>query len=75
MKTKFTKDDIMSKRNVVHIEIPAADQVKAAKFYETLFGWKTTRDEKLDYTLWEPPERVRAVDFLRWENRSNPGMC
>ena len=46
----------MTKRNVVHIEIPAADQVKAAKFYESLFGWKTTRDEKMDYTLWEPSE-------------------
>ena len=46
----------MNKRNVVHIEIPAADSAKAAKFYEALFGWKTTRDEKMDYVLWEPTE-------------------
>lgn len=46
----------MSKRNVVHIEIPAADTAKAAKFYQDLFGWKTTREENMDYTLWEPAE-------------------
>ncbi|MCX6033984.1 MAG: VOC family protein [Chloroflexi bacterium] len=46
----------MSKRNIVHIEIPAADSAKAAQFYQALFGWKTTRDESMDYTLWEPAE-------------------
>lgn len=46
----------MLKRNIVHIEIPAADTAKAAQFYQALFGWKTTRDEKMDYTMWEPVE-------------------
>lgn len=46
----------MTKRNIVHIEIPAADQAKAAQFYKSLFGWKTSRDDKMDYTLWEPAE-------------------
>ena len=46
----------MTKRNIVHIEIPAADSVKAAQFYKALFGWKTTREETMDYTLWEPAE-------------------
>jgi uncharacterized protein len=46
----------MTKRNIVHIEIPAADQAKSAKFYQSLFGWKTTRDEKMNYTMWEPSE-------------------
>ncbi len=46
----------MLKRNIVHIEIPAANSAKAAKFYQDLFGWKTTRDEKMDYTMWEPSE-------------------
>ena len=46
----------MSKRNIVHIEIPTADQAVSAKFYQDLFGWKTTRDEKMNYTLWEPSE-------------------
>ena len=52
----FGKEHLMTKRNIVHIEIPAADQAKAAKFYEALFGWKTTRDEKMNYTVWEPAE-------------------
>ena len=46
----------MSKRNIVHIEIPAANAAKAAQFYQALFGWKTTLDEKMDYTMWEPAE-------------------
>ncbi len=46
----------MSKRNIVHIEIPTADQAVSARFYHDLFGWKTTRDEKMNYTLWEPSE-------------------
>ncbi len=57
----------MTKRNIVHIEIPAADQAKAAKFYEALFGWKTTRDEKMNYTVWERPKAQVAVLHL-WEN-------
>jgi len=65
----------MSKRNIVHIEIPAADTTKAAQFYQALFGWKTTRDEAMDYILWEPAvgpgggfsplgEQVRPGDVL-----------
>jgi predicted enzyme related to lactoylglutathione lyase len=46
----------MTKRNIVHIEIPAADQAKSARFYQSLFGWKTTRDEKMNYTMWDPSE-------------------
>jgi predicted enzyme related to lactoylglutathione lyase len=41
----------MSKRNIVHIEIPAADTTAAAQFYQTIFGWKTTRDEAMNYTM------------------------
>jgi len=44
----------MTKRNIVHIEIPAADPAKAAQFYKALFGWEMTRDEKMNYTMWEP---------------------
>lgn len=42
----------MSKRNVVHIEIPAADVPAAAKFYETLLGWKMETAAEFDYTMW-----------------------
>jgi predicted enzyme related to lactoylglutathione lyase len=43
----------MSKRNVVHVEISAADVPAAAKFYETLFGWKMQTAPEFDYTMWE----------------------
>lgn len=43
----------MSKRNVVHIEIPAMDVAAARKFYEDLFGWKMQHSEEFDYTMWE----------------------
>lgn len=46
----------MSKRNIVHIEIPAADVAKAAAFYKALFGWQITVDEKMNYSMWEPAE-------------------
>lgn len=46
----------MSKRNIVHIEIPAADVAKAAEFYKELFGWQITVDEKMNYSMWEPAQ-------------------
>jgi predicted enzyme related to lactoylglutathione lyase len=44
----------MTKRNIVHIEIPAADVGKAGKFYQDLFGWKIETDTAMNYTMWEP---------------------
>lgn len=41
----------MTKRNVVHIEILAANTTKAAQFYKDLFGWKPTPMEGMDYIL------------------------
>lgn len=43
----------MSKRNVVHVEIPAANVETAAAFYEALFGWKIQRVPEMNYTMWE----------------------
>jgi uncharacterized protein len=43
----------MSKRNVVHVEIPAANVEAAGKFYQELLGWKITRDDTLNYSMWE----------------------
>jgi hypothetical protein len=42
----------MSKRNVVHIEIPAANVEAAGKFYQDLFGWKMEHAAEFDYTMW-----------------------
>jgi uncharacterized protein len=43
----------MSKRNVVHVEIPAANVEGAGKFYESLFGWKISHMPEMNYTMWE----------------------
>jgi len=46
----------MTKRNIVHIEIPSADFAASGKFYERLFGWKITPVPEMNYALWEPGE-------------------
>jgi predicted enzyme related to lactoylglutathione lyase len=43
----------MSKRNIVHVEIPSANVDSAAKFYQELFGWKVTPMPDMNYTMWE----------------------
>ena len=43
----------MSKRNVVHVEIPAADVKASGKFYQDLFGWKLQEFPEMNYTMWE----------------------
>ena len=43
----------MSKRNIVHVEIPSANVEAAGKFYEALFGWKIQPMPEMNYTMWE----------------------
>jgi len=43
----------MSKRNIVHVEIPAANVEGAGKFYQALFGWKLQHMPEMNYTMWE----------------------
>lgn len=43
----------MSKRNIVHVEIPAANTETAGKFYQDLFGWKIQPMPEMNYTMWE----------------------
>ena len=43
----------MSKRNVVHVEIPAANVAATSKFYQDLLGWKIQHDEAMNYSMWE----------------------
>ena len=43
----------MSKRNVVHVEIPAANVEAAGNFYQELFGWKLHHASETNYTMWE----------------------
>jgi uncharacterized protein len=50
------EESLMTKRNIVHIEIPAADVASAGTFYHDLFGWKIETDLKMNYTMWEPAD-------------------
>jgi predicted enzyme related to lactoylglutathione lyase len=43
----------MSKRNIVHVEIPAANLEGTGEFYESLFGWKISHMPEMNYTMWE----------------------
>lgn len=43
----------MSKRNIVHVEIPSANVESAGKFYADLFGWKMQAMPEMNYTMWE----------------------
>lgn len=43
----------MSKRNIVHVEIPAASVEAAGQFYQELFGWKLQPMPEMNYTMWE----------------------
>jgi len=43
----------MSKRNIVHVEIPATNVEGAGKFYQALFGWKLQHMAEMNYTMWE----------------------
>jgi uncharacterized protein len=46
----------MTKRNVVHIEIPTRNHEESIKFYGELFGWKTEPHPEMNYTTWDALE-------------------
>ena len=43
----------MSKRNIVHVEIPAENVEDAGSFYQELFGWKIQHVPEMNNTMWE----------------------
>ena len=43
----------MSKRNVVHVDIPDLNVEAAGKFYQELLGWTMQHVPEFDYTMWE----------------------
>lgn len=43
----------MSKRNIVHVEIPAVNVEAAGEFYKALFNWKLQYDQEQNYSMWE----------------------
>jgi len=44
---------MMIKRNIVHIEIPAANSQESGKFYADLFGWEIQHIPEMNYTMWD----------------------
>jgi predicted enzyme related to lactoylglutathione lyase len=44
----------MTKRNIIHIEIPTKDSKESANFYEKLFGWHIEHIPEMNYTMWDP---------------------
>jgi len=72
----------MTKRNIVHIEIPTKDSKTSAKFYASLFGWHIQHDEIMDYTMFDPhegpgggftplDENIKPGDVLIYVNSEN----
>jgi predicted enzyme related to lactoylglutathione lyase len=49
----YQKENVMSKRNIVHVEIPALNVEAAGQFYVDLFGWKISPMPEMNYTMWE----------------------
>jgi len=62
----------MSKRNIVHIEIPTKDSKASAEFYQKLFGWHMEHVEEMDYTMWDPHEGPGG-GFTHVDENSEPG--
>lgn len=44
----------MTKRNIVHIEIPTRNSQESADFYQKMFGWKMEGMPEMNYMLWDP---------------------
>lgn len=43
----------MTRRSIVHIEIPAAIRAESAKFYADMFGWEIEPMDEMNYTMWK----------------------
>ena len=44
----------MTKRNIVHIEIPIRNFEESGEFYKNLFGWKIMQMPEMNYSIREP---------------------
>ena len=62
----------MTKRNIVHIEIPTRNGKESGEFYEKLFGWHIEHVEEMDYTMWDSHEGS-AGGFSQVDENVKPG--
>jgi len=64
----------MSKRNIVHVEIPSANVESAGKFYEALFGWKISPMPEMNYTMFEAGEGDEYGGFPQVSDENPAGQ-
>ena len=65
---------MVTKRNVVHVEIPAANVEAAGKFYQDLFGWKISHDPELNYSMWEAGNGDAYGGFPQVSDQTHAGQ-
>ena len=65
---------MVTKRNVVHVEIPAANVEAAGKFYQDLFGWKISHDPELNYSMWEAGDGDGYGGFPQVSDQTHAGQ-
>jgi predicted enzyme related to lactoylglutathione lyase len=63
----------MTQRNIVHIEIPAANSAKAGQFYKDLFGWEIKQDPGMNYTMWDAGNGGSSGGFNEVNEMFKPG--
>jgi predicted enzyme related to lactoylglutathione lyase len=54
------KENRMSTRNIIHVDIPSRNREESGQFYRELFGWKITPVPGLEYSVWESGEGSRG---------------
>jgi len=64
----------MSKRNIVHVEIPSTNVEAAGKFYQELFGWKLMPMPEMNYTMWEAGEGDEYGGFPQVSDENPAGQ-
>lgn len=64
----------MSKRSIVHIEIPSSNREVSAQFYNQLFGWEMNHeDEPVSYTSFSPGNADTGGGFPEIGEMYKPG--
>jgi hypothetical protein len=58
----------------IHVEIPCTDFDKAKKFYEGVFGWKTSYVPKMDYMLFETGNGLGGGFYKSSEHTGKQGV-
>ena len=66
-------DTPASPHQIVHVEIPSADQQASCDFYSGLFGWETVMIPDMDYAGYNPGGEQTGVGFAKIDEVYQPG--